>query len=402
MRLSTAIAIATAVGIVVLGANPAAAAPGPVPAPTPSSGAPGQTGPAPVTWGVAPSSPTGPNGRASFGYKLDPGAKVTDYVAVTNHSTRPLTLSLYASDAVTTPQGGFDLLPGAQRPVDVGSWVRLTASTLTIPSTSRVDVPFTLTVPDNATPGDHTGGIVATLAATSTDGQGNEVAVDHRVGARIYLRVTGELRPALALEDLQVRHRGSANPFGGGEIVATATIRNTGNVRLAGQPAIDAAGLFGLGRRGASGAALPQILPGGAIQATVRLPGVPPLFRLTVTTTVVPAAVDSQVRDPAPATASQVTTVWAVPWFHLLLVALVAGAVWALLTARRRRRRRAARHLEQAVAAAREQGRAEAVATVAATPAEQPSGTGGRPRQPESRTPETAPETPTAPPGSES
>ncbi|MGI5215284.1 WxL protein peptidoglycan domain-containing protein [Plantactinospora sp. CA-290183] len=398
MRLSTA--IVTAVGVVVLGAVPAAAAPGPTPAPTSTSGAP--AAPAPVTWGVAPSSPTGPNGRASFGYKLDPGAEVTDYVAVTNHSARPLTLRLYASDAVTTPQGGFDLLPGAQRPVDVGSWVRLTASTLTIPSTSRVDVPFTLTVPDNATPGDHAGGIVATLAATGTDGQGNQVAVDHRVGVRIYMRVTGELRPALALEDLQVRHRASVNPFGGGEIVATATIRNTGNVRLAGEPTVEAAGLFGLGGRDASGAALPQILPGDAIQTTVRLPRVPPLFRLTVTTTVVPTAVDGQVLDPAPAAASQVTTVWAVPWIQLLLVALVGGAVWALLAARRRRRRRAARQLEQAVAAAREQGRAEAVATVASAPAEQPTGTRGMPRQPESRTPEAAPETPTAHPGGES
>ncbi|WP_422771446.1 WxL protein peptidoglycan domain-containing protein [Plantactinospora sp. WMMC1484] len=400
MRLPTSIAavVAGAVSALVLGAVPAAAAPTPTPTPTPSGSVPAR--PAPVTWGVTPSSPTGPNGRASFGYKLDPGARVTDYVAVTNHSARPLTLSLYASDAVTTPQGGFDLLPGGQRPVDVGSWVRLTAPTLTIPSTSRMDVPFTLTVPENATPGDHVGGIVASLAATTTDGQGNQVAVDHRVGARIYLRVTGELRPALALEGLRVDHRASGNPFAGGEIVATATIRNTGNVRLAGQPMTESAGLFGLGRRSASGTALPEILPGGAVRTTVRLRGVAPLFRLTVTTTVVPAAVEGQALDPHPAEASEEVTVWAVPWRQLLLVLLVLGAVGALLMLRRRRRRRAARNLAQAVAAAREQGRAEATATAAGTPSGPPAGT-GPPTQPDRSTPKAAAGPPTSTPGAQ-
>ncbi|WP_422771328.1 WxL protein peptidoglycan domain-containing protein [Plantactinospora sp. WMMC1484] len=396
MRLS--IAITTAVAGAALGAVPAAAAPGPTPTPTPAPSGSVSVRPAPVTWGVTPSSRTGPNGRASFGYKLDPGATVTDYVAVTNHSTRPLTLSLYASDAVTTPQGGFDLLPGGQRPVDVGSWVRLTAPTLTIPSTSRMDVPFTLTVPENATPGDHVGGIVASLAATSADGQGNQVAVDHRVGARIYLRVTGALRPALALEDLRVDHRASGNPFAGGEVVARATIRNTGNVRLAAQPAVESAGLLGLGRRSASGAALPEILPGDAIAATVRLPGVAPLFRLTVTTTVVPSAVEGQVLDPPPAEVSEAVSVWAVPWRQLLLVALLVGVVAALLMVRRRRRRRAARDLAQAVAEARDQGRAEAAATAVGAPSGRPDGT-GPPAQPDRSTPKATSEPSTPAPG---
>ncbi|MFU8849512.1 WxL protein peptidoglycan domain-containing protein [Micromonospora sp. SL1-18] len=357
--------LAIAVGVILLGMAPS---PAPATTPTPPPPPPGRSstvaGTA-VTWGVSPSSPKGPNGRAMFTYKLDPGARLTDYVAVTNHSARPITLSVYASDAVTTPQGGFDLLPAVRRPVDVGSWVNLTARTLTIPSTSRVDVPFTVTVPANATPGDHVGGIVASLAATTTDAQGNRVAVDHRVGTRIYLRVTGELRPALALEDVRIRHHGSLNPFGGGDVTATATVRNTGNVRLGTQPMMDVAGPLGLGAGTASGTALPEILPGGAVRTTVRLSGAPPLFRLAVTTAVTPTAVDGQVLDPPPDTPSHRVTVWAVPWPQLLLVVLVAGAVWAFMAVRRRRRQRAAENLDRAIAAARDQGRAEAAATTA-------------------------------------
>ncbi|MCX4471370.1 DUF916 domain-containing protein [Micromonospora sp. NBC_01655] len=342
MRLLAVIAT----GVALLGAAPAP------PAPTPGT----PSAPAAATWAVAPSTVKGPNGRPAFTYKLDPGATLTDHVAVTNHSSRPLTLHLYASDAFTTAQGGFDLLPGDQQPTDTGSWVRLPRRTLTIPSTSRLIVPFTLTVPNDATPGDHAAGIVASLAATTSDAQGKQVAVDHRVGARIYLRVTGDLRPALWVEDLRVRHTGSLNPLAGGTLTATFTVRNTGNVRLTGRPALAVTGPFGLGRRAVDAAALPEILPGGALTTTVRLTGVPPLFRLTATAAVTPAAVGDQVLDPPPAVDTARVALWAVPWPQLALITLIALAGWALVAARRRR----ARQLARALAAAREQGRTEA------------------------------------------
>lgn len=314
-----------------------------------------------LTWGVAPSSPDGPNGRPAFEYKLDPGATLTDYVAITNHSDQPITLDVYASDAFTTEQGGFDLLAADTEPVDVGAWVTFESRTLTVPSTSRLDVPFTIAVPDNATPGDHPGGIVASLAATGTDEQGNQVAVDHRVGSRIYLRVTGELQPVLDVVDLSITHDGNWNPLGGGTVTATFTVRNSGNVRLTGQPQLAVAGPFGLARRDVEGDPLPEILPGDSFRTTMRVDGVPPLFRLGATLSVEPAAVTDEVLDPAPATVIREYRLWAVPWPHLAILLLLGAAGWLIVARRRRNRRRQAALLEQAVTAAREQGRAEAV-----------------------------------------
>lgn len=332
---------------------PAAPAP---PAPSPSTAGA-------ITWSVAPAGAKGPDGRPALVYKLDPGARLTDHVAVTNHSPRPLTLRLYASDAFTTPGGGFDLLAGGRKPVDAGAWVTPVPGTVTVPAGSRVLVPVTIAVPANATPGDHTGGVVASLTTGAAAATGGGVRVDHRVGTRVYLRVTGPLRPALKLGAVEVTRRTSWNPLRLPEITADFTVTNTGNLRLAGQPSVRTAGPFGLGRRGGTGTALPQLLPGNAVRATVTGRGVLPLGRVTVETVVRPRAVDGQAVDPAPVVAVARTSIWLIPWPQLIVLGLAALLVAGGSGIRRRGRRRLRAALAAAEQRGREQGRTAAGAT---------------------------------------
>ncbi|GAA2853607.1 hypothetical protein Acy02nite_50260 [Actinoplanes cyaneus] len=312
-----------------------------------------------LTWSVTPSGPQGPNGRTALDYKLDPGATITDHLAVTNHSRRPLTLRLYASDAFTTAGGGFDLLAAGAAPRDAGGWVTLARTTVTLPKSSRVVIPLTLTVPGNATPGDHAAGVVASLtdAGTGTGPDGRRVTVDHRVGTRIYLRVTGPLRPALTVTDVQLTSGSSWNPVTLPHLTATFTINNIGNVRLSAQPSVHAHGPFGLGERSANGAAVPEVLPGGSLRTSIRLDGVPPLLREQLAVSVLPAAAGGRAIDPAPARAESQHTVWLIPWSQLGLLALVTAIVVGRLLARRRRRRA----LREAVAAAEQRGREQAI-----------------------------------------
>ncbi|MDG4820507.1 DUF916 domain-containing protein [Asanoa sp. WMMD1127] len=309
----------------------------------------------PQTWGIAPSTRNGPDGRASFTYKLDPGATLTDYAAISNYSAAPITLDLYASDAFTTEQGGFDLLPAAREPTDVGSWVSFDSrfARLTIPSKSRMDVPFRLSVPKNATPGDHAGGIVAAVASTAVSADGGQVKVDRRVGARMYLRVTGEVRPAVDIERVAVSYTGTVNPMGGGVVTATYRIRNTGNVRLTGRPTTTVAGPFGVGRRVARTDPVPEILPGGEVLTTVRANGILPLGRLTVHFDLLPTTVGPP--GAAPPAVTNTASLWAPPWPQIAVSLLVAGLGWLGWWRRRASRR--------ALAAARDAGRAEALST---------------------------------------
>ncbi|MEV6299498.1 DUF916 domain-containing protein [Actinoplanes sp. NPDC051861] len=298
---------------------------------TPATAAPAA---GPLTWSVSPSGPKGPNGRPALDYKLDPGATVTDHVAVTNHSGRPLTLRLYAGDAFTTPTGGFDLPGGETRPTGAGSWIKLGRDVVTLPSSSRVVVPITVTVPENATPGDHAAGVVATPAESTRGG----VTVEHRVGTRVHLRVTGPLRPELTLTDVRMDTAAPWNPFRLPSITAGFTVANTGNVRLSGEPSARAGGLFGLGSGNGAAPPLPEILPGGSLRTSVTIADVPPLFRQRVTLTVTAGSVRAESHH----------TLWLIPWPQLALLALVAAAV----ALRRHRRRR----LTAALAAAERRG----------------------------------------------
>ncbi|MER6359026.1 DUF916 domain-containing protein [Streptomyces sp. NPDC001634] len=336
MITTSARRIAALLAACLLAVLPAATASATAPAIERGDGGHGGTGR--TTFGVQPSAAKKPDARPNFSYGATPGAIVKDHIAVFNYGTKPLTLRVYAQDAYTTADGGFDLYPAVRKPTDAGSWVTLGKDRVKIPARSRVIVPFTLTVPPKATPGDHTGGIVASLAASATDKKGNKVAVDQRVGVRIYLRVTGELTSRLAVEDLRTVYHGTANPFGTGSATVSYTIRNTGNVRLAAHQAVGVRDALGGTAKVAKLRDLPELLPGDAVKITTSATGVLPAFRDTTTVTVDPEPVSGDIKFRILPRVTRTVAFSAVPWGLLALLLLLAGAAAVLLVRRQRRR----------------------------------------------------------------
>lgn len=292
----------------------------------------GSTAREPVTWGIQPASATGPGTRPAFEYDVAPGDVIDDAVRLTNHGDAELTLDVYPADAFNTGTGGFDVLAAGETPVGVGAWTQLARRTVTIPARGEVDVPFTVTVPLNAEPGDHAGGIVAARSSSALDASGDPIRVDHRVGARIYARVAGELRPALVVDALRTRFAGTAGPSGRGRLTVDYAVSNTGNVRLAAGQTVTVEGPLGLALEEVVLDDLPELLPGGSYEGTVTLDGVWPALRLRTRLELVPTA---------PVAAGELDVVragddtWAIPWIALLALAVLAGVV--TLAIRRRR-----------------------------------------------------------------
>ncbi|MBB2943608.1 hypothetical protein FB565_003337 [Actinoplanes lutulentus] len=291
---------------------------------------PAEAAPATVTWTVQPATAAGPDGRRWVERTLDPGTVVTEHLAVRNFSETPASFTLTAADGYLTGKGRFNMLPSDQESVGAGTWIAVRES-VTVAAGSTAVVPFTITVPANATPGDHPAGIAASVA-----GRQGSVRVESRVGFRVLLRAAGEVAPGLTLSDVSAVHERSWNPFTPGAVTVTYQVANTGNVRLDVEEKVRSSSLLGLASA-SSGVVASELLPDGHRTVSARVDGVWGLGPVTTTVDLTSAA---------PATAT--VTTWTVPWPQLLLVAAVAALLAGSRALRRHRRQRLRDLLAQA------------------------------------------------------
>lgn len=354
---------ATGVAVTAVAVNAAIAVPPVVAQDAPAEEETGST----VSWSVQPSTADGPDGRTTFDYALEPGESVEDVVRVNNFSDEPQVFHVYSQDAINTPEGAFSLLEGAEEPTAVGAWAAVDQAEVQVPAGGHVDLPFTLTVPANATPGDHAGGIVASLTDVRTDGNDNQVLVENRVGTRVYLRVGGELAPSLRVSAVTSSFDGGWIPFVGGDLTTTYTIENTGNMRLGGTQRVEVDGPLGIGARTVDLGELPELLPGQSFTLTTEVTGVQRLGRLTATLLLDPVALDGAEGDPEPSSVSGAGGSWALPWPEIVVLLIIVLIIVLLRRRSRGRQRRRADELAAAEARGRAQAQAETGASAGAS-----------------------------------
>ncbi|MBC6458506.1 WxL protein peptidoglycan domain-containing protein [Actinomadura sp. HBU206391] len=289
-----------------------------------------------VSWAISTAAGDFGPDRQNYSYTLDPGGRLEDGLVVVNHGTAPLHLAVYAADGFTTEKGRLDLVAKGAKSTRVGAWVHAARPDVTVRPGESVEVPFTVTLPGDAAPGEYMGGIVTSLTqAGETDGSD----AGRRLGIRIRLRVGGALKPSLSVEHLNVRYSGTPNPFGKGDATVTYTIHNTGNAILTARQTVSVSGPFGrLGVRAGRIDDSPQLLPGDTWKVSVPVHGVAAALRLTGTVALVPLLTDAS-GSVAPLAVGKTTThSWTLPWALLLLLVAGCGLVIAVPAARRRRR----------------------------------------------------------------
>ena len=295
-----------------------------------------------VSWGVRTAANDQGADRQNFGYDIEPGASVADALVISNHDVAALDLALYGADGFTTEAGQLDVVTRDTESVALGAWIDFAADSVSVPAGGSVEVPFTVTVPDNAEPGDYAGAVITSLGQPSAE-QG--LSVDRRLGIRMHLRVGGTLAPALSVVGMHVDYQGTLNPFGAGDATVTYTLENTGNARLTAGQSVAITGPFGMLPADAPEvAAAPELLPGESWEVTTRVSGVVPSFLLTATAVVTLESASNETGDASIPSVEATATTWAVPWASVVLLLLVAAlVVGTVLVARRVRRVRKSR-----------------------------------------------------------
>lgn len=298
-----------------------------------------------TTWSVVPANAGGPDGRSVIDLELPGGGQAVEHVAVINRSTEPVEFGIDANDGYLTSKGYFDMRPSDVAPVDGGSWITVPEK-VTVAAGATSVVPVTVSIPGNATPGDHPAGVTASLETVS-----GQVRVQNRVGVRLNIRVTGEYVAKVAVSGVRAEYTGSWNPFVPGTVEVTYTVANAGNIRLVSDNRVVSSTLFTENSwSDPSAARARELMPGGSRTYVARVAGAWPLGPVRTTVVAVPSLAGAAVPDVAVRQAAVATTVWALPWPQLGLAVLLVLAFFSLrLNAARRRRR-----IEELIRLARE------------------------------------------------
>ncbi|WP_326765949.1 hypothetical protein OG978_16460 [Streptomyces sp. NBC_01591] len=278
-----------------------------------AAGPPSRTGAA--SWTAQPAvSGSGTGGRPYFYLEGPPGTVLRDRISVTNPGRSPVTVRLSGADAYDAKGGDSGVRAdgtGGSGSTGTGRWLRTAATEVTVPARTRADVPFTVTVPAGATPGDHPAAIVV---------RGG----DRSVGVRVRLRVGGPTLAALTVEDVTVSGR-----------AIHYTLVNRGNAVLAPRIAVRADGVFGTLLRREARTLPVEVRPGQRVRLTEPWRDVPALDSATVRLRVTAAG-----GAHGEATARAVFVPWAPLTAGALLVLAAAGAGTYAYRHRRSRDRR--------------------------------------------------------------
>ena len=164
-----------------------------------------------------------------FIYNLNLEESKEDAIIVTNSSAESQTVKLYAVDSVPSNQGNFALESETDPKDGIGAWIKLLTNLITLDPGESKQVPFIITIPENADVGEHSGGIIIQKAQPG-EVQGTGASIVTRVGVRVYETVPGEIVREVKLEDFQVKRQTPEDALPYYEV--TLSVLNQSNVSL--------------------------------------------------------------------------------------------------------------------------------------------------------------------------
>lgn len=161
--------------------------------------------------------------------RAEPGEKYTFTVRVTNISADEKTFYLSAQDIKGLDDSGLPIFSQENEPTpyELSTWIRLPEESIALGPNETRSIPFTIQVPQNASPGAHFGGVF--LDARPPKQRTTGAAVGMKVGTIINLRISGDAKEQAQMREFSTGHivYGSA-----ANVDFHTRIENLGNVLL--------------------------------------------------------------------------------------------------------------------------------------------------------------------------
>ncbi|MEX0931672.1 MAG: hypothetical protein WDZ88_02895 [Candidatus Paceibacterota bacterium] len=172
---------------------------------------------------------------------VNPGDVYSDVLRIKNLSSEEQTYFLTARnirelDGSNTPVFADE---GEVTEFEVASWVTIDQDSVIIPAGGEAQVPFSIIVPEDATPGSHLGGIFAGVRPPRLRETG--AGVGFQVGTIISMKISGDV-----VELARIREFSSdKNIYGSALATFTLSVENQGNILVRPQGFIEINNMFG-------------------------------------------------------------------------------------------------------------------------------------------------------------
>jgi hypothetical protein len=166
---------------------------------------------------------------ASIEKLANPGDVLNEEVKITNVSGEDKEYFIYKRDIIGVEDGGVPLFAeeGAEKTgFEITEWVSITPEPITVKANETVTLPITITVPQNASPGSHFGGVFVSLEPPKMRQMG--AGVGYEVATILSIRINGDV-----IDDARVRSFSTDKLFYSTKNVNfAAKIENQGNILI--------------------------------------------------------------------------------------------------------------------------------------------------------------------------
>lgn len=178
-------------------------------------------------FGGRPAYPRADNPRTEsiFVHTLNPGNVQEEGVLTVNNSAERKTMLVYGVDSTPSTGGAFACAQFSDAKKDVGAWITVEKSEVTLEPGTNELVPFTISVPQNASVGEHNGCIVMQEKKEKAQ-TGSGASLSFRTGLRVAITIPGKLTRKLELAGFTVT-KGKDGGF-----LLHPLVKNIGNVSI--------------------------------------------------------------------------------------------------------------------------------------------------------------------------
>jgi len=163
-----------------------------------------------------------------FEKEIAPGASVQDSIRLINDSNQEKTYVLSAQNFTASGENGAQQYLEEERLTDLASWVHANGASVTIPAGGSADVPFTISIPQDAEPGGHYATIFFSQSAGGAS-SGSGVGISQQVGVLLLVSVPGNVIEQASVDSFRLLNGSSMDHL---PAIFELRVKNSGSVHI--------------------------------------------------------------------------------------------------------------------------------------------------------------------------